>query len=109
MKRADPELCLSLTPDVTEVPVQLDCPLEQDQLVGDVRASLQPSRRRIQEPSVQDPTARQSQIGLDRAQVSLGLSKSAGVTTKDRTLVQPSCLLKTVVHRHSHPLDDHLR
>jgi hypothetical protein len=95
VKRADPELCLSLTPDVTDVPVQLDRPPEQDQLVGDVRAKLQPSRRRIHKPSVQDPAARQSQIGLDRAKVTLGLSKSAGVTTKDRTLVQPSCLLKT--------------
>jgi hypothetical protein len=84
VKRTDPEPCLSLTPDVTDVPVQLDRPLEQDQLVGDVRVKLQPSRRRIQQPSVQDPAARQSQIGRDRAQVSLGLSESAGVTTKDR-------------------------
>jgi hypothetical protein len=32
------DLVADRTDPVTEVPVQLDCPLEEDQLVGDVRA-----------------------------------------------------------------------
>lgn len=43
------------------------------------------------------------------AQVSLGLSKCAGVAAKDRTLVEPLRLLKALVHGHSHKLDDRLR
>jgi len=49
--------------------------------------------------------ARRGQIGLHRAQLSVGLRKRAGVAAKDRTFVPPLCLLKAVVHGHPHQLD----
>ncbi len=47
-----------------------------------------------------DSAASQSQIGLDRAQVSLNVSNRARVAAEDRPLVEPLCLLKTVIYRH---------
>lgn len=52
-----------------------------------------------------EPTAGQGQISLDRAQVSIGLNKCAAVAAKDRTLVQPLYPIKAVVQGHS-PSDD---
>lgn len=106
---ADPELCFGLTPDITQALVQLEGAVEEGELVGDVGRSRLTLRRRIEEPSVDDPTTRQSQLGFDCAQESLGLNECASVAPKDGALVQPVRLLKTIVHSHTPQLDDRLR
>lgn len=47
-----------------------------------------------------DSTASQGRVGLEPAQVSLGVSKPARVAAEDRPLVEPLCLLRTVIYRH---------
>jgi hypothetical protein len=99
VKRADPELCLRLTADVTDAPIHLEGPLEQCELLGwgDVDTGLRRAHRSAEEPSVQDSTASHSQIGLNPIQKQLSLSKGIGLSAEHRTVTQQPCLLKAAI------------
>jgi len=80
VKDADPQLCLSFTPDIPEALVQLDCSLKEGEFGGDVLGVSSRPRCRIEKASVEDPTARHGQIGRHRAQLSVRLRIRATVS-----------------------------
>jgi hypothetical protein len=104
VKRADPELCLRLTADVTDAAIQLDVPLEQCELLGwgDVDTGLRRAHRCAEEPSVQDAAASHSQIGLNPTQKPRSLPKGIVIAAEHGTLIQQPCLLDAVIHSYSH-------